>query len=640
VAVIRSSEGPVPSRIALFGVPLLDLVLVVAIAVLTSWANLTWAAQNTAPPESDANTHVFFSLAFHDSLGDAPGPLLPRTLIRFLNYREHYPPLAYQVGEAGWIALGRSLQAPVLGVAPFLLVLAFSMYGLGRLLAGRIAGLLAAVMCCTAPVVLDHSRTLFLDLPLTALVAFGTWTLLASRSFQDLRHSRAWGVALGLGMLTKWTFLVFVTVPLIVALATAFRARRPGNSETALGMLAVALLLTLIAFLCFPLDPEGLVAVWGLTLLGAVLLIARLRRDPGSESALVNGAESLILGVALAAPYYAASQDLVLDKITYQAGVQVEVLRVLGMNLREQALWMFLSAPWWFLGPVLGLVRQPTRSRTLQLLGSVALSTAFAALIPYDARYLMPNLPLLVALSTNAVRGAPRFGAAALILAVGLGTLQATCHLTKGLEEWPTLHDRRSAGMLQQPWLPPLPLPPRTEPYPFDALLDRLVWKDAGRRAVVCVAASPTETASIQARALRLFARLQGREIRLWEMDHDLLSPPQEEVPNYLLIYRHPDHPGDGRIRQDMHGPVTRQGLLHRAIEMKAFPKGLQSVAVFRFGEATAVELLSPDPSTRSTSLPEEEGGLPAGAGRPDRTARGRRGRAAGVGLHRAGPVV
>ncbi len=194
----------------------------------------------------------------------------------------------------------------------------------------------------------------------------------------------------------------------------------------------------------------------------------------------------------------------------------------------------------------------------------------------------MPNLPLLVGLSTIAVRGAPRFGAAALALAVAVGTLQATCHLTTGLGKWPTLHDRRLLGVLRQPWLPPLPRPPRTEIYPFDALLGRLVWEDAGRQAVVCVAASATET----------------------------------------------------------HGPVTRQGLLHRAIEMKAFPKGLQSVAVFRFGEATAVELLSPDPSTRSTSLPEEEGGLPAGVGRPDRTARGRRGRAAGVGLHRAGPVV
>ncbi len=623
MAVSRSSEGQVPSRTALFGVPLLDLVLVVAIAVLTSWANLTWAAQNTAPPESDANTHVFFSLAFHDSLGDAPGPLLPRTLVRFLNYREHYPPLAYQVGEAGWIALGRSLQAPVLGVAPFLLVLAFSMYGLGRLLAGRIAGLLAAVMCCTAPVVLDHSRTLFLDLPLTALVAFGTWTLLASRSFQDLRHSRAWGVALGLGMLTKWTFLVFVAVPAAVAAITAFRARRPGDSETALGMLAVALLLTLIAFLCFPLAPEGLLGVWALALLGAVLQIARLRRDPGSESALVNGAESLILGVALAAPYYAASRDLVLYKVLYQAGVQVDVPWVLGMNLREQALWLCLSAPWWLLGPVLGLARRPTRSWTLQLLGSLALSTTFAALIPHDPRYFMPNLPLLVGLSTIAVRGAPRFGAAALALAVAVGTLQATCHLTTGLGKWPTLHDRRLLGVLRQPWLPPLPRPPRTEIYPFDALLGRLVWEDAGRQAVVCVAASATETPNLQARALILFARLQGREIRLWEMDHDLLSPPQEEVPNYLLIYRHPDHPGDGRIRQDMHGPVTRQGLLHRAVEKKAFPPGLKSAKIFRFGKSTAVELLKPGPSRPSPSLPTADGDVPPPASpAPDRRAR------------------
>lgn len=54
MAVSRSFEGQVPFRLAVFGTPLLDLILVLGIAVLTSWANLTWAAQNTAPPESDA----------------------------------------------------------------------------------------------------------------------------------------------------------------------------------------------------------------------------------------------------------------------------------------------------------------------------------------------------------------------------------------------------------------------------------------------------------------------------------------------------------------------------------------------------------------------------------------------------------
>jgi len=617
-----SSEGQAPFRLTIFGAPLVDLILLLGLVVLTSWANLAWAAQNTAPPESDANTHVFLSLVFHESLGDAPGPLLPKALVRFLNYREHYPPLAYQVGELGWIALGRSLLAPVLGVAPFLLILAISMYGLGRLLAGRIAGLLSAVMTCTAPVVLEHSRTLFLDLPLTALVAFGIWTLLASCSFQDLRYSRAWGVSLGLGMLTKWTFLVFVAVPLTVAAARAFRARRSADSETALGMLAVALLLSLIAFQCFPLKPEGLLAVWALALLGAVLQIARLRRDLGSESALVNGAEALILAVALAVPYYAASQDLVLDKVTYQAGVHVEVLHVLGMNLREQALWLCMSAPWWFLGPILGLAWRPTRSRTLQLLGSLALSTTFAAWIPHDPRYLMPNLTLLVALSTIAVRGAPRFGATVLALAVVVGTLQATCHLTNRLGEWPTLHDRRHFSMLRPPWLPPLPRPPRTETYPFEALLDRMAWNDAGRRTVVCAAASPTETANVQARALRLFARLQGRELRLWEMDHDLLAPPQGEVPNYLLFYRHPDELRGELLQQAPQVPVTRRDLLRRAVEKKAFPKGLKSVAVFRFGESTAVELLKPGPSRRSPSLPTAADGVPPPAAHaPDRQA-------------------
>lgn len=610
----EKTPGQTCSQVLVFGIPLVDLVLILALAGLTSWANLTWAARNAAPPHSDANTHAWHSLVFHESLDDSPGPRSTRSLVRFFNYQGHYPPLAYQVGELGWIALGRSALALVLGLAPFLLLLAVSMYGLGRLLAGRMAGLLAAVLTCTAPVVLDHSRMLFLDLTLTALVAFGTWTLLASHSFQDLRYSRAWGVALGLGMLTKWTFLVFLAVPLGAAVCAAFRARRPRDSEIALGMLALALLLAQIALLCFPLRPESLLAVWGLALLGCALGIVRLRRDLGSDSALVNAAEALIPALALAAPYYACSQDLVLDKITYQAGVQVELIRTLGLNLREQALWFYLSAPWWPLGPLLGLIRRETRPITLQLLGSLVLSTLFAALIPHDPRYLMPNLPALVALGMMALRGVPRFAATVLTVAVAVGVFQATCHLGTALGKWPSLNDRRQMSLVQPPWLPPLPFPPLTGAYPVEALLERMTWNQTEAQTTVFVAASPTETANFQARSLVFYARLQGHGLRLWELGHDwgnepLPSPGQ--VHNYLLVYRHPDALEEDRVRNQIEGPITRQELLDRARQEMSFPKGLRTLKTFRFGQSTVVELLEPEPSSPRPS-PRPADGTPA----------------------------
>ncbi len=574
---------------------MVDLALVLAVAALTTWANLAWAASDTGSPVSDAATHAFQSLLFHDELDRAGPDLVLQALLRWTEFRGHYPPLAYQVGELGWLLLGRSTLAPVLGQAPFLVLLAGSMYGLGRLLAGRLAGLAAAIMACTAPVVLDHSRMLFLDMPLTALVAFGTWSLLASRSFEDVRLSRCWGLALGLGLLTKWTFLLFLAVPWMTALGTAFLKRGPGSLQQAVRMLLPALILALVAALCFPLQSAPFLAVWALALLCAVLQVARVRRGSPAGPALVNGSEALILAVALAAPYYLANQDMILHKVFYQAEVQVDIHLTAWLNLYEQSLWLSMTAPWWPLGAMLGLARRQTRSVTLQLLASVILNTAFYSMVPHDPRYLMPNLPALVAVSLNVVRGAPAIGVVVLVATAAVGAIQAGSHLPRLQVDWPTLQDRRGGPSGHLPWRPPLPTPPRTEPYHFHDVLERLGWGKPTVETVVMVAGSPTESVFLQPRALAYYAELRGRKLQIREVANDRPEGDSgTDVTDYLLVYRHPTASRQGTRLHLKEGPITRESLLNQAIAQRDFPKGLKTVRVFRFGRYTAVELLKP----------------------------------------------
>jgi len=567
--------------------------VVLALAFLVVGANLTWASRDAGPPMSDAGTHAFYSLDFHDQLDRSDAPLPLRALLRWAGFQNHYPPLVYQVGEVGWFLLDRSLLAPVLGLAPFVLLLACSAYGLGRLVAGRLAGLAAATMACTAPVVLDHSRMPYLDMPLAALVAFGTWMLLASRSFERLGPSRGWGLALGLGLLTKWTFLCFLAVPWLVATVTALHRRAPGDLSRAAGMILVGGVLGAVAILCFPLQSSGHLAVWGLALLAAVLQIARLRRGREPGAALVNASEALVLALALAAPYYCASREHVLHKVVYQIAVQVDFARVLGANLVEQFLWLGLTAPWWPLGVLLGVARRGTRSVSLQLLGSVALNTVFCALIPHDPRYLMPNLPALVALSVNVVRGVPGMGVAVLVASLAVGAVQAGSHLPGFSVDWPTLQARRGAINLQLPWRPPLPMPPRTAPFPFDALLDSLEWRAPGQTSTVVVAGSPNESVFLQPRALLYYALLKRRRLIVWEVGHrDPAELPPGPVTDYLLLYRHPQAPAQEAPRHAQEVPTSRQALLEHATRLGTFPTGLQAIRVFRFDDTIAVELL------------------------------------------------
>ncbi len=587
---------------------LLDLALVLLLAVLVAGSDLTWAARDAGPPMSDAGTHAFYSLDFHDQL-DRGGAALPlRALLRLAGFQNHYPPLVYQVGEVGWFLLDRSLLAPVLGLAPFVLLLAVSAYGLGRLMAGRLAGLTAATMVCTAPVVLDHSRMPYLDMPLAALVAFGTWMLLASRSFERLGPSRGWGLALGLGLLTKWTFLGFLAVPWLVATVTALRRRGTQGLSRAAGMLLVGVVLGAVAVLCFPLQSSGHLAVWVLALLAAVLQVARLRRGLEPGMALVNASEALVLALALAAPYYCASREQVLHKVVYQMAVQVDFARTLHANLAEQSLWLGLTAPWWPLGVLLGLARRGTRLMSLQLLGSVALNTVLCALIPHDPRYLMPNLPALVALSVNVVRGVPGMGVAVLMASLAMGAVQAGSHLPGLMVDWPTLQAWRGSTTFQMPWRPPLPLPPRTAPYPFEALLDSLEWQAPGPTATAIVAGSAEESVFLQPRALLYYALLKRRRLVVWELGHrDPAELPTGPVTDYLLLYRHPQAPGQELPPRARGVPTTRQALLERAVQLGAFPQGLRTVRIFRFDDTIAVELLRrprPGPPTGSAAVP------------------------------------
>lgn len=111
-----------------------------------------------------------------------------------------------------------------------------AVYLLGRRLAGGTEGTVAAVLFGTAPFVLFSSVRFQLDLPLAAMVASALAVLLWTDAFQDRRWSLAAGLLLGLGMLTKPPFAVYV-LPALVIVAARVRTRR------ALVNLALTLLL-------------------------------------------------------------------------------------------------------------------------------------------------------------------------------------------------------------------------------------------------------------------------------------------------------------------------------------------------------------------------------------------------------------
>jgi 4-amino-4-deoxy-L-arabinose transferase-like glycosyltransferase len=100
----------------------------------------------------------------------------------------------------------------------FLTVLTFSLYGIGKSLWGRRTGLLAALVAATSPMLVTQFKEFQIDAALTAMAALCLYLLIKCDHFRNKKYSLLLGMALGFSMLTKWTFLPVLILPLIYLL--------------------------------------------------------------------------------------------------------------------------------------------------------------------------------------------------------------------------------------------------------------------------------------------------------------------------------------------------------------------------------------------------------------------------------------
>jgi 4-amino-4-deoxy-L-arabinose transferase-like glycosyltransferase len=122
-----------------------------------------------------------------------------------------YPPLLYLVGNLGALVAGLKTDS-FIGAQDlfFIPALAIGCYGAGTVAYGRTAGLLAAVFALGAPMAVSVFHMFLIDTTETAMVALSVWAILASRRFSRTGVAALAGAAVGLGMLSKQNFPVFV----------------------------------------------------------------------------------------------------------------------------------------------------------------------------------------------------------------------------------------------------------------------------------------------------------------------------------------------------------------------------------------------------------------------------------------------
>jgi 4-amino-4-deoxy-L-arabinose transferase-like glycosyltransferase len=183
-----------------------------------------WVQRHQLPPAWDQGDHLSRALGFWQVLHRLQ-PFDPLWWHQLWAQAPSYRgPLTYLVTAPLFSLLGPGYGTAILSNAPFQALLLASLYGQGRLLGNRAAGLWAAFLACVAPALLQQRTDYLIDFSLTAVIT-ACWLLLSWRRLGQPRHpwlaSALAGLGLGAVLLTRPTGLLLLWWPLLLLLIRA-----------------------------------------------------------------------------------------------------------------------------------------------------------------------------------------------------------------------------------------------------------------------------------------------------------------------------------------------------------------------------------------------------------------------------------
>lgn len=194
-------------------VPLLLLFLV----LITG--NTLWYRLGDHPEHWDSAIHLSESLNANRIGLDSSRS----TLHQMLNVSWYYPPFVSYASVVMYGLLGESEFAGFQVMTLFFALLILCVYLIGEELFGMQEGVVAASLLAACPLVIRYSHMFMLDLPLASMVALSVYLLIRTDSFRRTITSLGFGLALGAGMLTKWTFPLFLLGPFVHVAFSALR---------------------------------------------------------------------------------------------------------------------------------------------------------------------------------------------------------------------------------------------------------------------------------------------------------------------------------------------------------------------------------------------------------------------------------
>jgi|GEM_PF-1994428 len=204
--------------------------------------NIFIILKNKTPLVYDESTYFSISYDIHNLIKDffrIDFATAVDNMISFYHLRQALPLLfPASISFAHFIPGFNQYTFPIVNIF-YLGFLVFAVYKLGSILKDSEAGLLAAFITLTSPSIFAFSRTLFMELPLAAIVVLNFYFIIKARQDPTLKNFIFLGLATSFGMLCKYSFLIYTFIPIGALLAFS-----PGKKR--LANISVFLLLVLL----------------------------------------------------------------------------------------------------------------------------------------------------------------------------------------------------------------------------------------------------------------------------------------------------------------------------------------------------------------------------------------------------------
>lgn len=187
-------------------------------------------------PDWDEAHHLKMGYYFYRALSEQNW-LWVRDLLTFAG--GIYPPLYHILIALITFLFGITTSAGLYVNIPFILILMFSIYGLGFELGNRKAGLLAAVLTPILPVFLTLQERATIDYMSISLFVLSFFLTFKTNGLTNRKYSVLLGIVLLLELLTKWPFAV-PSIPLLIYVITSYIKQKGKRDGTNLNWLIVA----------------------------------------------------------------------------------------------------------------------------------------------------------------------------------------------------------------------------------------------------------------------------------------------------------------------------------------------------------------------------------------------------------------